>query len=298
MRVVMNPQLVLALGLYFLFAVTAQALARKYTQTLPRAQAVVAMYFGAALLAIVVALIVGVADTDFRTTLFIILTGCLSAVASYCQWQAYAHSLSKTSLFLPASDALAVVMAALLLGEALLYQRGALLVAVALLFTAAVLLSWRPGGSPENKEAVGERQWRWWLGGVLIGSAGVTLLMKVFSADVPAPTFLLFYYFGAAVGALLLWLFQKEKWTLSQEKLWPVWLISAAILGALGMSYWSLSLAPVGLVLPIQGFGASLLAVLAGWIFFSEKEQLTWITGVGFILGTIGLLLLSLARLN
>lgn len=253
---------------------------------LPRAQAVVVMYLGASLIGVVIAVVVRSVNVSPLTAAFIVLTGFLTASSAYCQWQCYAHSLSKTSLFFPAADALAALLAALFLGEALLYRPGVLVAGLLLLYTAAVMLSWRSG----------PWQWRWWLVGMLLTSGFVGFLMKMFSADVPVPAFLLWHYTGATVGASALWFLQRERWAITWRSGSPVLLISLAIVGALGMSYWALGKAPAGVVLPLQSFGASVLAILAGWILFREVEKIRWHHVVGFTVGIIGLVLIYLAQ--
>jgi drug/metabolite transporter (DMT)-like permease len=128
---------------------------------------------------------------------------------------------------------------------------------------------------------------------------GITnFMLKYFAlSEISRLTFFSLWYSGAFIGTLpLLLLERSEHRKLFQRKIWKVPFASIGIFGAMATIYWALQLAPAGVVLPINQFGAPLVAILSGWWVFKERKGLTRLELAGFALGCIGIFFVVLSQ--
>lgn len=282
----------LAVGLSLTIWALTQITLKSIVDRLPKAKALVLQFFICAGLIWTFALITKAIQFE-QSFLLIAVVGFVNAFGAYCQWRAYAFSLSKTALFLPLSGVITVGLAALFLGESATYNFWTI-IGVIFLFSAAFFLSKKEKGEGESIEI----KWLLFVMGMILIVAGVSFMMKLFSFTIPRTTFLSYWYGGAFLGSLpILWLERKDKRKIFQKGSWRVPLASAGILGVLATTYWAFQLAPAGMVLSIQAFGMASLPIPIGWFLFKEGRRLTRTRVVGFVLGALGVIFIVLNQL-
>lgn len=219
--------------------------------------------------------------------------GLINAFGNYCQWQASSLSLSRTVLFFPLMEVVAIVLAVIFLGEVILWNPQ-LILGAGLCFLAMYLFR-LPKSRNQEEENPGRKWLFFTLGIVLIfGIAG--FLVKYFSFTISRGTFLMSWYVGAFLGSFpLLRLEKQNPIRISREKILMVLPVSIAILGALFALYWTYQLGgPVSLVLPIRGMFITIIPALVGLYLFKEKKGLSKREWLGFLAGIAGAILILL----
>lgn len=280
---------ILSLTIWALTQITLKSIVNR----LPKAKALVLQFFICAGSVWIFASLTKTVQFE-QSFLLIGVVGFVNAFGAYCQWRAYAFSLSKTALFLPLSAVFTVWLATLFLGETAIYNF-LVIIGVIFLFSAAFLLSKK---EKEEGESAGIK-WLLFVMGMVLIVGGVSFMMKLFSFTVSHTTFLSYWYGGAFLGSLpMLWLERKDKRKLFQKGSWRVPLASAGILGALATFYWAFQLAPAGMVLPVRAFGMAFLPILIGWFIFKEKKGLTKGKIIGFVLGMIGVVFIVISQIS
>ena len=293
---------VVAIASYIGITVFAQSVLKSITADLPIAKSVSLQFLFAAILGVLIGLAANIefekthpgvlislaVNIQFeKTHLIVFAAGFVNAWGAYCQWQAYKSSLSKTSILSPLSGVITAALAAILLGEAVLYRNPWSLVGIVLLFSSTFFLI----GKGEGVHL------KFLLAMVTIFGV-VTFTMKYFAnSDIPLPTFLSLWYPGAFFGSLIpLWINRREPGKLLQSRSWKIPLASMGIIASLASTYWAFQEAPANVVLPITSFGVILPTMLVGLWYFKEKQTINRKEKVGFLLGFLGLAALVAAR--
>jgi len=295
-----------AIGVLLLSNSLTQVTLKSIVNKLPMAKSLVLQFFFCALFMILLNLALGKINFEMPF-LAIGILGSINAFGAYCQWRAYRYSLSKSVLLLPLAVVITLILAAILLNESKIYDPWMIAGAVMLIASALILSVKKKAG--DKREDLGIKWLAFVLGMVLI-SAIATFLMKyaasdasrdafpvleLFPQDAPRETFLLYWYVGAFLGALpIMWLERADRARLIQKGIWRVPLASAGILTALGSTYWAFELAPAGTVLTISSFSVTFISLLFGWIIFKEMKGLHRKQIAGFLLGSIGVILVIL----
>lgn len=292
----MSTEVITAVALYIIVNVVVQATLKQMTDVLPRTKAMLWQFIIALAVSLHLVVLGGKAHTGMAY-LPIVVVGGINALGSYCQWRAYAISLSKSVLFMPLSGVISATLAAAFLGETFLYHSGVLVLGVTLLYTAAILLAWRRPTASETTRYFG---WLW-LGWVLlmVSIFGTSAFMiKGFTSSVPMATFLVHWYVGACLSSCVIFLFTpgQSKAIFKKRHLLLVLVAGLALWGSRLTHYWAFQVAPLGLVVPFQMFGLSATSILVGWFYFREKEELTPAQFLGFFLGTLGIVAIVMSR--
>ncbi|MFH1841386.1 MAG: DMT family transporter [Candidatus Nealsonbacteria bacterium] len=289
----------LPLGLYFLFFVFNQIIMKKISKSAPLAKATALRFLIAGVLIWAFAAITK--EIHFSTFfLLIVAAGAINAFGAFCNWNAIKYSVSKTGLFSPMQDVIAVSLAVIFLDEMSAYNNTLLIPGVILIFLAAFILKGR-----SNEKGNPGLKWLLFVLAAMFIWGITTFLLKVFSFTVAKTVFLTYWYLGSLTGSLpILWLTRKEK-----RKLFPtglknipnytkgIPLTAICILLAMLGQYWTLQLAPASVALPIRSFGIILLPILVGWWIFKETKKLTKFQKLGFVPGVIGASLIIVSQL-
>lgn len=279
--------IVAALSLHLVVLVAAQIALKITVDALPQARALTLVFALAFLMALGYAAMtdsLGAHDLAW----WVVVLGFVNAFGAFTQWQAIRMSLSDTALVEPLSSVAGVLGGAFLLGEAVLYRDQWFVFGTIFMFTAVFFL------------VAGKiRSGKYWLAYVacavlIYGGINVAMRYFSFSAQIPQGTFLVFWYGGALIGSLpLLFAQRKEPGKLISPAIWKAFLAGAGIISSLAVYYWTLSIVPLGLVLPIDSFGIPVLVIVSGWLLFKERTQLTKRKKLGFVLGFLGLALIA-----
>ena len=252
----------------------------------------VVMFAVASGLAFSAAVIRGDAMPSVMMAGLVLTIGVINSFGTFCQWQAYKHSLSKSSLFLPVGQVIAAALAAIFLSEAFLYTNRLFVLAVILLFAAGMFLSRR-----DSTETVDNRNWLGWIAGMISVFGVAIFAQKLFSATIPTTQFLGLWYMGGIVGSIVLVRLERDPTPfVIKRDAWRSVIAGVAIMATLATLYWTFQIAPAGIVLPIKSFVGTLLIVGSGWLFFGERHVLTKSAKTGFVFGLLGVFLLALAR--
>lgn len=293
----LSAEAITAVTLYIIINVVAQATMKQMTDTLPRTKALFWQFIIAVTLSLIAIILVGDLYTNLEY-LPMVLIGMINAFGAYCQWRAYAISLSKSVLFMPLSGVISATLAAWFLGEKFLYHSGWLLVGLVFLQAAGFFLAWR---KPKPEEKIHFISWQWlvWVLSMVSIFGTAAFMIKGFSNTVPLTTFLVHWYIGACLGAFIIFLFKKEqpKGPFKKRHLLLILVASVALWGSRSVHFWAFQVAPLGLVVPLQIFGLSATSILVGWVVFKEKEQLTRLHVIGFLIGLLGIVAIVVSRL-
>ncbi len=284
----------IALGLLVVVNTCSVVLTKVAADLLPRRSlGIFYQYLFCAILATIYAF--SAKEVEISSVVFWIgAVGAINAFGNYFQWQASALSLSRTALFFPLMEVVAIVLALTFLGEAVLWNLQ-LIFGAGLCFLAMYLLRLPARSGDTTKETLSTQWLLFALGMVLIfGIAG--FLLKVFSFTIPRGTFLMGWYIGAFLGSFpILWLERQNPIRVTVKTILIVSPVSLAIIGALFSLYWTYQLGgPVSLVLPIRGMAITIIPVLVGWSVFRERKGLSQREWWGFLTGIVGAVLVLL----
>lgn len=283
----------IALGLLIVINTASVVLTKVAADKLPKQRSVgiFYQYLFCAIAAILLALFTAKVDLNLTVAL-IGGVGFINAFGNYFQWQASALSLSKTALFFPLMEVVTIALALAFLDEIVLWNPQ-LIIGAGLCFLAMWLFK-LPKKSDKTKNETLSAKWLLFtlLMISIFGVAG--FLLKVFSFTIPRETFLMGWYGGAFIGALpILTLEKQNPRAVTAKTILIVLPVAVAILAALFFLYYTYQLGgPVSLVLPIRGFGITLIPVLIGWWLFHEREELSRREWIGFLTGAVGAVLI------
>src|SRR3989344_3075775 len=217
--------------------------------------------------------------------LLIALMGLVNSFGNYCFWKAMKLSMSKTSLFIPLIDVMAIILAIILLQEAkdLTWH---IIFGAALCFVSIWLFR-----SSHSRKEKANAEWLAYMATCVIIAGIGTFLMKVFTFSSGTGTFLVGWYGGSLVGASLLSLAKKEKIVLLSAKHFAlIFFLSLSIVGFLGTLFYVFGHGgPMAIVLPIKSITGTIFPVLIGWVFFSEYKQLRRREYLAFAVGILGI---------
>lgn len=286
----------LALGLLILVNTASIVLTKVAADKLPKQKSVGVFYqyLFCAAGAIFLASFTGKANFD-QTIILIGTVGLINAFGNYFQWQASGLSLSKTALFFPLMEVVTIILALVFLGEIVLWTPQ-LIVGAGFCFVAMWLFKLPKKNASETAKEILSAKWLFFALTMVLTFGIAGFLLKVFSFTVARETFLMAWYGGALIGALpILAIERQNPLKVGSKTILTVLPVAIAILAALFFLYWTYQLGgPISLVLPVRGFGITLIPVLLGWWLFKERKELSTREWLGFIAGIIGSILVLL----
>lgn len=221
------------------------------------------------------------------------IIGFVNAFGCYFQWQAFELSLSKSVLFLPIMEVVAISLAVIFLGELSLWNTW-LFLGVGLCFLSMIIFGLR------ETDVKGENPNKRWLFSIILAVLifGIAaFLMKYFSLTVSRGNFLAGWYCGAFMGTLpLLVLERQNPINITKRTILYIVPLSFAILGALFALYWTYQLGgPISLVNPLKGVFITVVPALLGWIMWREAKKLSRKERYGSVIGLIGAIIVLLS---
>lgn len=279
-----------ALGLLIIINTLSVLLTKIAADKLPKkAVGIFYQYLFCLGLAILYALSSGKADVN-SALILVAAVGFINATGNYFQWRAFELSLSKTVLFFPLMEIMAIGLAVIFLGEIKLWNAQLTLGAV-LCFLAMWLFRLNGG-----EKGILNKKWLFYTAGMIaiFGLAG--FLTKLFSFTVSREIFLLGWYAGAFIGSLpMLAMERVNPVKITKDQISAVFLLSLTIIGALFSLYWVYQLGgPVSLVLPLRGLFITLVPACIGLFIFKERAAFSKREWLGFVAGIIGVALVLL----
>ena len=227
--------------------------------------------------------------------------GVANSFACYAQWRAYDISLSRASTFASGHDLISLILGVLILGDKFPLTPS-FLIGVSLIMLAMGIMTYQrrtrarliTGSGETSSTPIGI-----WIAIYVVIWGVVGFLMRYFATNgLPPFSFGIAFYFGSFVGAVLLASFSVYR---GYRFVFPA-RQDALIVGALSIlvmistlaSFWTLAVAPLTIVKPLEQITGQIFPLLAGLILFGEHKQLNKATRCGIVIGATGGLLLAL----
>lgn len=282
-------------------------LSKKLAMSKSRERAFVWQYFFCALLSWIVFLVFGrdfshllsnVQITKLNVPAISIIAGIglLNGFACYCQWRARAISLSKSAVMAIPDDIVALVLVYLLAPHLELpFLTSGLIIGVVFSFIGAIIFGFQKTGL----EHTGAKLVVWVLGYTIIWGAAA-FLIRFFAGGVQLPwhNFLLIWYNGSLVSALVIFYVAKLKKKLgpemTNEERKNTLKLVILIWVSLALAYIALKFCPLTVFKPIFLFTASAGPLLVGFFYFKEYPEIKPIEKLAFILGGVGIVIIIL----
>jgi hypothetical protein len=235
---------------------------------------------------------------------FLFFFGIIHAFAAYVQWKAVSISLSKNYLFTFLDDILAIILALVFLKESRFVNNFIILGSV-LSISSILLFLANDYKTKKAKNAKGNITVSLAFYGYvtfysLIWGFAIFLFRFLAVNLVPTEEFLFGWYAGAFVGSVIVFgiskigdeaeqvkVIPKEKIMLWTDISW-VGLAGLTLFVIMGLTYWSVKVAPLVIVQPIFLVCEMILPVIIGLFFFKERDRLSLIEWFYFALAIIG----------
>lgn len=215
-----------------------------------------------------------------KTTLLIFAVGIVNGWAAYCQWRAIRISLSRDSLFTFWDDVIAIALSWFILheGKFVNWLGGIGIVASFLAVVLFAIRDYQKRGGGENRLIT--KSFYFYVGFYSVVWGVAMFLMRVWGVNqVPIGSFVCFWYIGAWVGALSIFLYtkksrQQDEPPFTRHDFGYVGLIGGLTLVSLALSYMAFERAPQTIVQPIFLVSEMALPTLIGLWVFGERKGL------------------------
>lgn len=224
------------------------------------------------------------------SAVFMGFVSIFNVIANYYFWKASELSLSKTTLFLPLVDILAVILALIILQEAKTLKLLEI-IGIALCFIS--LWMFKSANTAKDKT---QSQWFYYILAIIVIGGTSTFLLKVFSFTVSHQTFLASWYGGSFLGSILLVIALKENpLNMEWKKALATLPLSVCLVGALLALYRVFELgSPASIILPMRSVFVTIVPILIGWFFFNEQKKLAFREYIAFGIGILGIVFIIL----
>lgn len=228
----------------------------------------------------------------------IFLMGMFNGIAGYCQWRAIDISLSKNSIFTFWDDVTAMTLAYFFLHESKLFN-GWLISGTVLSLLSVILFSIYNYKKSRKNDKNSDNLFGL-LGFVAVYSLiwGVLVFLMRYLAvnEVPMITFLVFWYSGACLTALGIFLgFSDRNIYLPKKDIFSLLILSSSIITALASTYWAYQAAPLNISQPVFLVGEMIVPSLIGLYYFKEIKELDLKQKIFFGIGICGSLMVVLS---
>lgn len=229
---------------------------------------------------------------------FLVATGMLNAFGNYFQWRAFEISLSKTVLFIPLLEIVAIVWALIFLSEGRLWS-SQLIIGACLCFLAMYIFRSQQSSKSESIKETARLKWLIAVLLMVFIFGTTAFLTKYFSKTTTREDFLLSFYIGSFIGASILFLIENnhpiQVLEAAKSKVILILPLSLFIMGSTLTLYWVYQLGgPISLVNPVRGVVITIIPLLAGWFIFKERIPSTKRDIFGFVVAIIGIILVIL----
>jgi len=219
------------------------------------------------------------------------LAGLVNSSGGLYQWKAYALSLSKTSLLFPLMGLFTALLGVIFLGEKNIWN-AQMFIGIAFYVLAVFFLL-----KNDKQPPVAGGQWLFYTVIMIFIFAGANFANKLFSLnDVSVPAFIIPWYTGSSIGALLLSVKEKQNPLRVETKNLAFYgLVGALLIMTLSLGYLSFRLGgPVSQVVPLQGIALSVIPSVLGLYLFGESKNFSKREWLGFALGLTAAILILL----
>ncbi|PIR74164.1 MAG: hypothetical protein COU35_03850 [Candidatus Magasanikbacteria bacterium CG10_big_fil_rev_8_21_14_0_10_47_10] len=227
----------------------------------------------------------------------VFLIGAFNAIGAWFFARGVHLSLSKTILFLPFINGLAVGLSALFLGEWAFFDfrtaPGALVWVGVLATLGAITLFYKKSSTDRSQE---QKDWLFALVGFVLVVGVINFLVNFFAVKgIPLITYVTSWYIGGCAGSFVPRIVERD-WSLMRGK--KVYahsvLLSLCIVGSLSSVYYALLVYPATVLYPLQAFFYTLGAVMVGLYIFREARQVRKRDVIGMVVGGVGAICLLL----
>ncbi|MFA4833944.1 MAG: hypothetical protein WC619_03805 [Patescibacteria group bacterium] len=223
------------------------------------------------------------------------ILGVFNAYACYCQWRAMDTNLSKTAIGTQLDDAIAIALGYFFLGEKKFF--GFQLVAgIALCFAAGfILIGFKAGEENSANRRLAKNVLKY---SVIWGVAGAA--QRFFNLEgLPIFNFLVCWYGGSAIGALLIHLFgkivKKEKvsFWLDEEDKKKLPAVAFFVWVSLVLGYLIANHVRISIYQPIFLVSEAVLMAFIGLYYFHEKKEMKTREWAAIAIGLAGVMIVG-----
>jgi len=223
--------------------------------------------------------------------LIVLGIGFLNSFGVYCMWRALDISVSKTSMGTQLDDIIALILGYLFLGEAKILNLR-LSVGIVLCFLAAIILVGFKKRDPLNFRLI-----KFVLGYSVVWGVAAASYRFLNLQGLPIPDFLVSWYGGSLLGAVILLFFTEKKITgfrvISVVQASRIFVLSLFIWVSLALGYLVSALAPVAIYQPIFLISEAVVPTLIGLYLFRERKELRSKEWLAIFIGIAGALLVG-----
>lgn len=234
----------------------------------------------------------------FHFNIFAILSGVIFTVSWLTYYKAIKISLSQSILFSSYSIVIVVLLSAIYLGESRYFDITKLAgMQVVLGIGFAIIALWYLLHQQKKKEQLLE--WRWFVYILLtIITMGIGSFISLYSLKILTTTDI---FINQAVGSvpaisILALIGRRSKLNIGISKLFVMFCISVATVGAVYAFYEAARLAPAIILYPVQTVLLVITTMLAGFFIYKEGNMFHGKRLWGLLLGLLGILLLSTVK--
>jgi drug/metabolite transporter (DMT)-like permease len=230
------------------------------------------------------------------SSLFIVFLGLINSLAVYCNFRAINFSLSKTSVLLPFSSAVAMALGFIFLNE-IKFLNKSLLLGIFLCFTSAIFFLKNKtsfSGSSPRQNTLFIR----WIVGLSVFWGIVAFFIRYFAVNGASMTeFIFCWYAGSFLGSILLLIpnRQHEKYNkLDCRSIFNIVLLALSVWLSFLLAYKANILAPLAVNEQIFIVCEIISPVIIGLFWFKEIKKISLYDIVGLALGLAGGIIIAL----
>lgn len=230
------------------------------------------------------------------SSLFIVFLGLVNSLAVYCNFRAINFSLSKTSVLLPFSSAVAMALGFIFLNE-IKFLNKSLLLGIFLCFTSAIFFLKNKmsfSGSSPRQNTLFIR----WVIGLSVFWGIAAFFIRYFAVNGASMTeFIFCWYAGSFLGSTLLLIpnRQHEKYNkLDHRGIFNIILLALSVWLSFLFAYKANILAPLAVNEPIFIVCEIISPVIIGLFWFKEIKKISLYDIVGLALGLAGGIIIAL----
>jgi len=223
------------------------------------------------------------------------MLGVFNAYACYCQWQAMDTNLSKTAIGTQLDDAIAISLGYFFLGEKKFFG-SQLIAGIALCFAAGfILVGFKTGEENLANRRLAKNVLKYSLIWGVVGAAE-----RFFNLEgLPIFDFLICWYGGSAIGALLIHLFgkifKKEKisWRLDEKDKKELPAVAFFVWVSMVLGYLIANHVIISIYQPIFLVSEAILPALIGLYYFHEKKEMKTKEWIVIAIGLAGVMIVG-----
>ncbi len=291
------PVVIAILLNYGLFTIILKKVVSLSLDYASRTRRFILQFLFAWLYAILFFLLLGDSFFPINSEMIIILgVGFVNGFSGYLYWMMVDISLSKSSLFLFFDDIIAISLCLTILNEVYFLNFG-LILGLILSFSSLISFFIHAYYKKNNDSSIGLKFFFYLFAHSIIRGFVLFLMKYLAIQNISIQKFLVVWYGGAVLAAIILFLVINKSINFSglfsKNNLLMMPIMSMSIIISLGLIYWAYQIIPLTIVQPFFFISQMIIPTLIGLYYFHERKSLDNKEKLFFLLGIIGVLVIS-----